>query len=41
MDMMYKVMGAEHVKINSIRIRPTSPSQQEFAMAEIEELEED
>ena len=37
-DMMYKAIGAEHVQINSIRIRPTSPSQQEFGMAEIEEL---
>ena len=38
MDMMYKAIGAEHVQINSIRVRPTSPSQQEFGMAEIEEL---
>ena len=38
MDLMYRAIGAEHVQINSIRIRPTSPSQQEFEMAEIEEL---
>ena len=38
MDLMYRAIGAEHVQINSIRIRPTSPSQQEFGMTEIEEL---
>ena len=36
MDLMYRAIGAE--QINSIRIRPTLLSQQEFGMAEIEEL---
>ncbi len=38
MDMMYKAIGADHVQINSIRVRPTSSSQHKFGIAEIEEL---
>ena len=38
MDIMYKAIGADHVQVNSIRVRPSSQSQQRFRIAEIEEL---
>ena len=35
---MYKAIGADHVQVNSTRVRPSSQSQQRFGIAEIEEL---
>ena len=37
-DIMYKAIGANHVQVNSIRVRPSMQSQQRFRIAEIEEL---
>ena len=37
-DLMYKAIGADHVQVNSIRVRPSSQSQQRVGIAEIEEL---
>ena len=37
-DIMYKAIGADHVQVNSIRVRPSLQSQQRFRIAEIENL---
>ena len=37
-DIIYKAIGADHVQVNSIRVKPSTQSQQRFRIAEIEEL---
>ena len=37
-DIMYKTIGADHVQVNSIRVKPSTLSQQRYGIAEIEEL---
>ena len=37
-DIMYKAIRADHVQVNSIRVKTSTKSQQRFRIAEIEEL---
>ena len=37
-DIMYEAIGADHVQVNSIRVKTSTQSQQRFGKAEIEEL---
>ena len=35
---MYEAIGANHVQVNSIRVKPNKQSQQRFGIAELEDL---
>ena len=39
-DLIYTAIGADHVQVNSIRVRPSLQSQQRFRIAQIEDDQE-